>query len=88
MSRGLLAGLRILDLSVWRPGPHATQLLAELGAEADVVVEGFRPSVADRLGVGYEAIRGVNPSIEQHPPNCHSPSPALDEHRGGGFWPR
>src|SRR5882762_3894947 len=30
---GLLAGTRILDLSIWRPGPYATQLLAEIGAD-------------------------------------------------------
>ncbi len=30
---GLLAGMRVLDLSAWRPMPHATQILADLGAE-------------------------------------------------------
>src|SRR2546423_6913260 len=30
---GLLSGLRVLDFSVWRPGPYATQLLAEIGAD-------------------------------------------------------
>jgi len=34
-----------------------------LVAGADVVVEAFRPGVADRLGVGYEACRTVNPRI-------------------------
>jgi len=34
-----------------------------LTAEADAVVESFRPGVADRLGVGYEACRGANPAI-------------------------
>lgn len=31
--------------------------------EADAVVEAWRPGVADRLGVGYEACRAVNPGI-------------------------
>ena len=30
---GLLAGVRVLDLSIWRPGPYATQLLVEMGAD-------------------------------------------------------
>jgi crotonobetainyl-CoA:carnitine CoA-transferase CaiB-like acyl-CoA transferase len=29
----MLAGMRVLDLSVYRPMPHATQILADLGAE-------------------------------------------------------
>src|SRR3990170_1114999 len=30
---------------------------------ADAVQEGFRPGVADRLGVGYEAVRAMKPDI-------------------------
>src|SRR3954468_22623476 len=107
----LLAGMRVLDLSVWRPMPHATQILADLGAEVlkleppggdpmrgypeifasvargkrsveldlrtdagharamelaadtDVVCEAWRPGVADRLGVGYEAVRALHSDV-------------------------
>jgi alpha-methylacyl-CoA racemase len=37
--------------------------LRGLAAQADVVIEGFRPGVADRLGVGYEALAEVNPRV-------------------------
>jgi len=108
---GVLDGMRVLDAGIWRPVPHATQLLADLGADvlkleppttdpmrtfpdifrdvashkgsvvldlrtesgraralelaarADVFCEGWRPGVADRLGVGYEHVKAVNPSI-------------------------
>jgi len=33
----------------------------DLAREADVVVEGFRPGVAARLGIGWETIQQVNP---------------------------
>jgi alpha-methylacyl-CoA racemase len=35
----------------------------ELCGEADVVVESYRPGVAARLGIGYEAVQDVNPMI-------------------------
>jgi len=34
-----------------------------LAAEADVVVEGWRPGVAARLGVGADDVRAVNPGV-------------------------
>jgi alpha-methylacyl-CoA racemase len=37
--------------------------LLRLVAEHDVVLESFRPGVLDRLGVGYERMREVNPGI-------------------------
>jgi crotonobetainyl-CoA:carnitine CoA-transferase CaiB-like acyl-CoA transferase len=34
-----------------------------LVAEADVVLENFRPGVMDRLGLGYERLKGVRPGL-------------------------
>jgi crotonobetainyl-CoA:carnitine CoA-transferase CaiB-like acyl-CoA transferase len=39
------------------------EVFFKLAAAADVVVEGFRPGVAERMGVGYDAVRRVNPRI-------------------------
>lgn len=114
-----LAGLRVVDLSRHLPGPLATLMLADMGAEvikveppagdelrsfgmsgaagrsryfdavnagktsrrldlkqeqgraalmdlvadADIVVESFRPGVLDRLGVGFAAMRARNPRL-------------------------
>ena len=113
-----LDGLRVLDLSLFLPGPHLSMMMADHGAEvikiepptgepvrhvglqqnghsvwfrnthrnkrcvvlnlkiapareafmalaarADVIIEAFRPGVVARLGVGYEAVRAINPRI-------------------------
>lgn len=41
---------------------HLARLL-ELVREADVLVENFKPGVAERLGVGFSAIKAINPDI-------------------------
>ncbi len=39
------------------------EIFLRLAAESDVLVEGFRPGVMQRLGLGYEEIREINPGI-------------------------
>ncbi|HGM6824660.1 TPA: CaiB/BaiF CoA-transferase family protein [Serratia marcescens] len=108
-----LKDVKIIDVSQLLPGPHATSLLLQLGAEVikveqpgigdssrglgsavfaqfnrgkrsialdlkepagkaaflelvkgcDALVEGFRPGIMQRLGLGYEDLAKVNPAI-------------------------
>lgn len=116
---GPLASLKVLDFSTLLPGPFASLLLADMGAQVlrvesptrvdlvrilpphvdgvsashaylnrnkrsialdlkqaaavevvkqlvmdhDIVLEQFRPGVMDKLGVGYEALKAINPRL-------------------------
>lgn len=39
------------------------QAFLDLAKTADIIVEGFRPGVMDKLGIGYKQIAAVNPRI-------------------------
>lgn len=43
--------------------PEGVALIRRLAQDADVLVEGFRPGVMDKLGLGYEALSAVNPRL-------------------------
>lgn len=43
--------------------PRGREIFLKLVKTADVVVENFRPRVMDRLGVGYETLKGENPQL-------------------------
>ncbi|MDZ4858783.1 MAG: CaiB/BaiF CoA-transferase family protein [Candidatus Hydrogenedentes bacterium] len=43
--------------------PEGVEILKKLVRDSDVIVEGFRPGVMDRLGVGYEALKQENPRL-------------------------
>jgi crotonobetainyl-CoA:carnitine CoA-transferase CaiB-like acyl-CoA transferase len=43
--------------------PEAMEIFRKLVLWADVLVENFRPDVKDRLGIGYEVCRAINPRL-------------------------
>jgi CoA:oxalate CoA-transferase len=55
------AGKRNVSIDLKQPG--GIELVLELAAEADVVIENFRPGVLDKLGLGYEAMSAKNPRL-------------------------
>ncbi len=49
----------VIDLKA----PGGAEVVLRLAARSDVALESFRPGVADRLGIGYEAMSAVNPRL-------------------------
>ncbi|MFH1873316.1 MAG: CaiB/BaiF CoA-transferase family protein [Pseudomonadota bacterium] len=39
------------------------EVFLRLAQDADVIFESFRPDVVDKLGIGYEVVRAINPRI-------------------------
>src|SRR5439155_3873156 len=54
-------GMERVEIDV--KSPEGLEEFLELAERADVVIESFRPGVVDRLGIGYDAVKGRNPGI-------------------------
>src|SRR5690606_26047251 len=52
---------RSLALDIKRP--EGQEIFRRLAAEADVVIENFRPGVMDALNIGYARVSALNPRI-------------------------
>ncbi len=53
------------NISIDLRAPGATDLVGELVARADILIENYRPDVMGRLGIGYEALSRINPRLIQ-----------------------
>lgn len=61
MSMTFNRGKRALQLDLKSEAGRA--VLRRLALRADVLIEGFRPGVAARLGVGYDSLKAENPGL-------------------------
>ena len=52
---------RSLSLNVQKP--EGKEICMRLARDADVLIENMRPGVLGQLGLGYEAVRAVNPGV-------------------------
>ena len=55
------AGKRSITLDLKKP--KALEVIKRLVGKADVVMENFRPGVMDKLGIGYETLKAINPRL-------------------------
>jgi crotonobetainyl-CoA:carnitine CoA-transferase CaiB-like acyl-CoA transferase len=58
---GINANKRSLTLDLQKP--KAVEIVKRLAGTADIVWENFRPGVMDRFGLGYEALKAINPRL-------------------------
>src|SRR5580698_9431917 len=58
---GINANKRSLTLDLQKP--KAVEIVKRLVKTADVVWENFRPGIMERFGLGYEVLKGINPSL-------------------------
>jgi crotonobetainyl-CoA:carnitine CoA-transferase CaiB-like acyl-CoA transferase len=55
------AGKRSITLDLKQP--KAIEVIKRLVPKVDVVMENFRPGVMDKLGIGYETLKAINPRL-------------------------
>ena len=51
------------SLSIDLSGEDGRQIVLDLCADADVFIQNFRPGAIERLGLGYDKIKEINPNI-------------------------
>jgi alpha-methylacyl-CoA racemase len=60
---GLMPDARKQALGLNLQDPRGQEVLRRLCRKADVLIEGFRPGVVDRLGAGYNVVHTENPAL-------------------------
>jgi crotonobetainyl-CoA:carnitine CoA-transferase CaiB-like acyl-CoA transferase len=74
------------DLAVDIRTRKGLEIVLKLAERADVVLQSFRPGVAERLGIGYDAISGINPGIIYCSFYGYGETGPVAHRAGGDMW--
>lgn len=74
------------DLAIDIRTDKGREIVLKLAGEADVILQSFRPGVADRLGIGYEAISKFNPKVIYCSFYGYGESGPVAHRAGGDMW--
>jgi crotonobetainyl-CoA:carnitine CoA-transferase CaiB-like acyl-CoA transferase len=77
-------GKRDLAIDI-KTGP-GSEIVLKLAREADVVIQSFRPGVAERLGIGYQAISKINPRVIYCSFTGYGETGPVAYRAGGDMW--
>jgi crotonobetainyl-CoA:carnitine CoA-transferase CaiB-like acyl-CoA transferase len=74
------------DLAVDIRNEKGKEIVLKLAREADVVLQSFRPGVAERLGIGYEDLSKINPKIIYCSFTGYGQTGPMAHRAGGDMW--
>ena len=74
------------DLAIDIRAEKGLEVVLKLAKEADVVIQSFRPTVAERLHVGYEDIKKINPKVIYCSFSGYGETGPVAHRAGGDMW--
>lgn len=74
------------DLAIDIRSEKGLEVVLKLAKDADVVIQSFRPGVAERLHVGYEDIKKINPKVIYCSFSGYGESGPVAHRAGGDMW--
>ena len=74
------------DLAIDIRSEKGLEVVLKLAKEADIVIQSFRPGVAERLHVGYEDIKKINPKVIYCSFSGYGETGPVAHRAGGDMW--
>jgi len=74
------------DLAIDIRHEKGLEVVLKLARQSDVIIQSFRPTVAERLHVGYEDIKKINPKVIYCSFSGYGESGPVAHRAGGDMW--